>query len=102
MSTATDFNMQKAGAETKLVELVPQKSAWATMTAGGIVPLGMACAATAATYSSASERVAVMAWIAVAIVGTASVIAAAAASRRRTKEVGRRSPSRDHGAHPQP
>ena len=56
---------------------------------GGVVPLGLACAATVATYVTTFERVAVTAWVAVAVVGTASVVATAVASRKRVKSVER-------------
>jgi hypothetical protein len=86
VSIATDRNSIQQDREWKAVELAPQRTAWATMIAGAIVPLGMAVAAVVATRFADSERVAVTAWIAVAVVGTASVIAAATAARRRTVE----------------
>ena len=46
--------------------------------AGAVVPLGLSAAAAVTTYVTAYERVAVTAWIAVAIVGTASVVSTAA------------------------
>ena len=48
---------------------------------GSLVPIGLAAAAAAVSFSSATERVAVTAWIAVAVVGTASVIASATVLR---------------------
>ncbi len=73
----------------KTVETEPKLRSWMIVAAGAVVPLGMACAATVATYVTTSERVAVTAWVAVAVVGTASVVAAAAASRKRVKSVER-------------
>jgi len=49
----------------------------------------MAAAATIVSNLNESERVAIAAWVSVAIVGTASVISAGAAARRRTLEVHR-------------
>ncbi|ADG69071.1 hypothetical protein Plim_3258 [Planctopirus limnophila DSM 3776] len=46
-----------------------------------VVPLGLAAAATIATGMTTSERVAVSAWVSVAVVGTASVIASATIAR---------------------
>jgi hypothetical protein len=69
----------------RTLDLNPLPNPVTTMAAGAVVPLGLAAAATLATFRAASERVAVTAWIAVAVVGSASVIAAAAASRRRTR-----------------
>lgn len=86
MSAVTERNLTNQDRGWKSVELVPQRSAWATMIAGAIVPLGLAVAAVLATRFAESDRVAMMAWIAVAVVGTASVISAAAASRRRSVE----------------
>lgn len=43
------------------------------------IPLGLACAAVATTYLAKHERIAVTAWVAVAIIGTASVISSAVA-----------------------
>ena len=57
--------------------------------AGAVVPLGVAAAASVTTYITTHERVAMTAWIAVAVVGSASVISAAIASSRRTVEVDR-------------
>ena len=68
---------------TRTVQTEPQPNAWMTVSAGSIVPLGLAGAALAATSMTKSEQVAVTAWIAVAIVGTASVISAAAIAHRR-------------------
>lgn len=77
----------------KTIETEPKLRSWMIVAAGAVVPLGMACAATVATYVTTYERVAVAAWVAVAVVGTASVVASAAASRRRVKSVERE----DHG-----
>ncbi len=57
------------------------------MLCGGVVPVALAIAATVTSQLTESERVAVTAWVAVAVVGTASVIAAGAASRFRNTEV---------------
>ncbi|MEK6259974.1 MAG: hypothetical protein AABP62_15240 [Planctomycetota bacterium] len=73
----------------KTIETEPKLRSWMIVAAGAVVPLGLACAATVATYVTTYERVAVTAWVAVAVVGTASVIATAAASRRRIKSVER-------------
>ena len=62
---------------------VPRRDAWKIVAVGTIVPLGLGCAAAATAKFSTHERVAMTAWIAVAIVGTASVIANAAAVRPR-------------------
>lgn len=71
------------------VALDPTTEASWTVAAGGVVPLGLAGAAVAATCLSPHEKVAVTAWIAVAIVGTASVISAATVSRRKSVSVDR-------------
>ena len=73
------------------VELEPTPRSWMVVAAGGLVPLGLAIAAAVTTNMGASERVAMTAWISVAVVGTASVISAAVASRRRSS-----STDRDH------
>lgn len=73
----------------RTVETEPKLNAWMTLAAGSVVPLGLACAATTATYLTTHERVAVAAWISVAVVGTASVVAAAAVSQRRVVHVDR-------------
>lgn len=68
----------------RTAETKPKFGAWSTIVAGAVVPLGLAGAAVATTCLSSHERVAITAWICVAIVGTASVISAAAASRRKS------------------
>lgn len=73
----------------KTIETEPKLRSWMIVAAGAVVPLGMACAATVATYVTTYERVAVTAWVAVAVVGAASVVAAAAASRKRVKSIER-------------
>lgn len=83
---ATGRTLTQQDRERKDVDLAPQPGAWPMMIAGAVVPLGMAVAALLATRFADSERVAVTAWIAVAVVGTAAVIASAAASRRLTVE----------------
>ena len=69
---------------TRERELSPTQSTWQIIAAGAVIPLGLAAAATVATYFASEARIAMAAWIAVAIVGTASVIATAAASRHRS------------------
>jgi hypothetical protein len=54
---------------------------WRLLAAGATVPVGMALAAAYTSSVADSEKVARTAWIAVAVVGAASVIAAAAAAR---------------------
>jgi hypothetical protein len=71
------------------VEAEPKPQSWMILAAGAAVPLGLACAAAVATYLTDYERVAIAAWVAVAVVGTASVISAAAVSRHRVKTVDR-------------
>jgi hypothetical protein len=73
----------------RTLDLNPLANPVSAMVAGTVVPLGLAAAATTVTCLGASERVAVMAWIAVAVVGSAAVFAAAAASRRRTRTLHR-------------
>jgi small-conductance mechanosensitive channel len=70
-------------------ETEPTPRSWMIIAAGAVVPLGLAIAAAVTTYITTSDRVAVTAWIAVAIVGTASVISTAVASRRRVSTVDR-------------
>ncbi len=67
----------------KTVDADPQPDSWKILAVGTVVPLGMAGAAAFASYVTTYERVAITAWIAVAVVGSASVIAAASVSRRR-------------------
>ncbi len=67
----------------KTVITEPRLHSWMIIAAGSLVPLGLAGAAVAATYITTYERVATAAWIAVAIVGTAAVVSAAAVSHRR-------------------
>lgn len=86
MNTLTDRNVQRLGADWKRVEVTPQPDAWATIAAGAAVPLGTALAAAVTSYLARSERVAMAAWIATGVVGTAAVISAATAARHRTKE----------------
>ena len=65
------------------VDLEPLADSWKELTAGSVVPLGLAGAAAFTSYVTTHERVAITAWIAVAVVGSAAVIAAATASRHR-------------------
>lgn len=81
----------------------PKPNSWMIVAAGSIAPLGLAGAALAATYLTKYEKVAIAAWVAVAVVGTASVISAAAVSHKRTVEVehsdqGTKSKHREHEA----
>ncbi len=62
-----------------------EQRAWSIIAAGASVPIGVSAAAAYTTYVSDSERVSITAWIAVAIVGTASVISSAVAARRRVR-----------------
>ena len=71
----------------KTVETEPKLRSWMIIAAGAVVPVALACAAAVATYVTVHERVAVTAWIAVAVVGTASVISTAVAARRRVMSV---------------
>ena len=71
------------------VEREPKPHSWMIVAAAAVVPLGVAAAASVTTYITTHERVAMTAWIAVAVVGSASVISAAIASSRRTVEVDR-------------
>ena len=71
------------------VILEPQPDSWKVVASGTVVPLGLAVAAAVTTYLTNDQRVAVTSWIAVAIVGTASVVSAASASRRRIVTVER-------------
>lgn len=73
----------------RTVKTEPMANAWIILAAGGVIPLGLAGAATLSSYVSKNERVSVAAWVAVAIVGTASVISAATVSHRRTVSIER-------------
>ena len=55
---------------------------WTISATGAIVPLGMALTAAYTSAYTKFERTSLAAWIAVAIVGSASVIATSAATRR--------------------
>jgi hypothetical protein len=77
------------GVSERTVDLEPTPDLWKDVTAGSVVPLGLAGAAAFTSYITKHERVAVTAWIAVAVVGSAAVIAAASASRRKHIEVNR-------------
>ena len=79
----------------------PKPNSWMIVAAGSIAPLGLAGAALATTYLTKNEKVAIAAWVAVAVVGSASVISAAAVSHRRIVEVdrgdrGTKTTDRDH------
>jgi hypothetical protein len=88
---SSDRNVETAKDKSydKTVDIVPQPDAWRPVAAGSMVPLGMAAAAAVATRITTHERVAIAAWIAVAVVGSASVISAATVSRRRTVAIDR-------------
>jgi hypothetical protein len=75
-------NSKEVGRE-KTIETFPQSDTWKIVAAGTIVPLGLATAAAVTTCVTSNERVAMTAWIAVAVVGTAAVIADAVVSHRR-------------------
>ena len=63
---------------------------WQILAAGAVVPLGLAMAAAYTSRFSESEKVARTSWISLAIVGTAAVIAAAAATHHVQGNPGRR------------
>lgn len=71
------------------VLLEPQPDSWKVVASGTVVPLGLAIAAAVTTYLSSDQKVAMTSWIAVAVVGTASVVSAASVSRRRIVNVER-------------
>ncbi|HEY0984374.1 MULTISPECIES: hypothetical protein [unclassified Schlesneria] len=71
------------------IEREPQPNSWKVVAAGSVVPLGLAVAAAVTTSLTNHERVAMTAWIAVAVVGSASVISSAVASSRRSVNVDR-------------
>jgi hypothetical protein len=73
----------------RTLDLNPVPNPLSPMIAGAVVPLGLAAAATVATYAARSERVAVTAWIAAAVVGSIAVISTATVSRRRTRTLHR-------------
>lgn len=57
--------------------------AWTIVAAGATVPIGVSAAAAVTSSMSISERVALAAWVVVGVVGTASVVSAAAILRGR-------------------
>ena len=71
----------------KTVATDPKPQSWMIVATGAVIPLGLAVAATTAGYINPNERVAIAAWVAVAVVGTASVISAAAVSQRRNVSI---------------
>lgn len=73
----------------RTVETEPLTVSTKILAVGAAVPLGLAGAALATTLMTNYERVAIAAWVAVAVVGSASVISAAAVSHRRTVAVER-------------
>jgi len=90
LTRENDYSIDRVNEKSfgRTVEMDPKAHAWLTISAGAVVPLGLAGAAVATTYVSNNEKVSMTAWIAVAIVGTASVISAASVSRRRSVAVG--------------
>lgn len=83
------IDRQRDNALDRSVMLEPQPDSWKVVATGTIVPLGLAVAAAVTTYLSNEQRVAMTSWIAVAVVGTASVVSAASVSRRRVVTVER-------------
>lgn len=77
------------------VQHEPQQQSATILAIGASVPLGLACAALATTLFGNHERVAVAAWVAVAVVGSASVVSAAAVSTRRVVSVERENHSEE-------
>lgn len=73
----------------RTVETSPERQTWVIIAAGAVVPLGLAAAAVVTTYLAKQERTSTAAWVAVAVVGTSSVIATAAVSHRRSVSVDR-------------
>lgn|GEM_PF-6405056 len=73
----------------RTVKTEPLANSWMVLAVGGTIPLGLAGAATLSSYLSKNERVSIAAWVAVAVVGTASVISSAAVSHRRTVSIER-------------
>lgn len=71
------------------VETEPQTDTAKILAVGAAVPLGMAAAALATTLLSNQERVSIAAWVTAAVVGSASVISAAAVSHHRTVSIDR-------------
>lgn len=67
----------------RTVETEPQPDTAKILAVGATVPLGLAAAALATSLLTNHERVAITAWIAVAVAGSASAISAAAVSHRR-------------------
>ncbi|WP_010583595.1 hypothetical protein [Schlesneria paludicola] len=83
------IDRQRDNVLDRSVLLEPQPDSWKVVASGTVVPLGLAVAAAVTTYLSNDQRVSMTSWIAVAIVGTASVVSAASVSRRRVVTVER-------------
>ena len=88
-STSVEPETRERRETDRHVESLATVNAPATLFVGASVPLGLGIAATIATCYAPTEQVAVAAWVAVAVVGSASMIAAAAASKRRITSVHR-------------
>lgn len=61
----------------------PQLDPRPVMISGALVPIGVSAAAAVTAIFSASERVAITAWVCSAVIGTAAVISAGAILRAR-------------------
>lgn len=85
----TDTDQLQNHSYGRTVKTEPMPSSWAILAVGGTIPLGLAGAAALSSYVSKNERVSIAAWVAVAVVGTASVISSAAVSHRRTVSIER-------------
>lgn len=73
----------------KRIETQPVAASWGIIAIAALVPLGLGGAAAATTYLTTNERVAMTAWISVAVVGTATMISASIAAMHRQKFVDR-------------
>ncbi len=73
----------------KRIETQPVAASWGIIAIAAIVPIGLGGAATATTYLTNNENISMTAWIAVAVVGTATMISASIASMHRQKFVDR-------------
>lgn len=90
-SRERDHHVERSNDRTydRRVQTTPKSHSWLIVASGAVVPIGLGGAAVAATYLSNHEKVAIAAWVAVAVVGTAAVISAAAVSHQRTVSVDR-------------
>lgn len=82
-------NREHVRLNERFVESEPQSATASIIAVGASVPLGLGLAALATTLFGKNEKVAIASWVAVAIVGSASVISAAAVSHRRIVSIGR-------------